>query len=112
MGDAASSIFEDAGIILVLLGLLIALIFGAGIYLIYEAPVILSETAFEFLLATSLIRGIKKMDNPVWVGSVFRTTLFPFIFVFFMAAIFALIAQSAYPQATKLSEVLKHLLSK
>lgn len=112
VGDAAGGIFEDAGVILVILGVLLALIFGAGIYLIYEAPMILSEAAFEFLLATTLIRGMKKMDNPDWIGSVLRTTLPAFLFTLFVAIVLALIAQSAYPRATKLSEVVKFLLSK
>lgn len=111
-GEAASSIFEDAGIILIILGILLALILGAGAYLIYEAPAILSEAAFEFILATSLVRGMKRMDNPDWMGSILRTTIVPFIFVFVMALIVAAIAHSSYPQAKKLSEVISHLLSR
>jgi hypothetical protein len=38
----------------VVLGALLALIFGAGAYLIYKAPLILSEAAFDFLLAARL----------------------------------------------------------
>lgn len=110
-GEAASSIFDDAGIVLIILGVLLALIFGAGIYLIYEAPLILSEAAFEFALAASLIRRMKKMENPDWMGSVLRTTIGPFIFIFFTAFIFGLVAVSSYPKATKLSEVLKYLIS-
>lgn len=110
-GDAASDIFEDAGIVLVILGILLALVFGAGIYLIYEAPMILSEAAFEFLLASSLIRGMKKLDNPDWMGSIFRTTLVPFGFVLVIAVIAASVAYSVHPGATKMSEVLKHLLT-
>lgn len=110
-GEAASSIFEDAGIILIILGILLAFFFGAGAYLIYEAPAILSEAAFEFVLATTLVRGMKRMDNPDWMGSVLRTTIVPFIFVFVIALTVAAIAHSSYPQAKKLSEVIGYLLS-
>lgn len=109
-GEAASGIFEDAGIVLVILGILLALVFGAGMYLVYEAPMILSEAAFEFILASSLIKGMKKMDNPDWMGSVLRTTIIPFGFVLVIAIIAASVAQSAHPGATKMSEVLQHLL--
>lgn len=111
-GDAASGIFEDAGIVLLVLGALLALIFGAGAYLIYEAPMILSEAAFEFLLAASLIRGMKKIDNPDWMGSVLRTTIVPFLFIFAIATLIAYIAQAAYPQAYKLSEAILYMLNK
>ena len=110
-GDAASGIFEDAGIVLIILGLLLALIFGAGAYLIYEAPAILSEAAFEIALAASLIKRLKKMENPDWMGSVLRTTIGPFLFIFCITSVVAFIAKSAYPKATKLSEVLKYLIS-
>jgi hypothetical protein len=111
-GDAASGIFEDAGIVLVVLGALLALVFGAGAYLIYEAPLILSEAAFDFLLAASLIRGMKKIDNPDWMGSVLRTTIIPFLFIFVIATLIAYIAQAACPQAYKLSEVIRFLINK
>ncbi len=110
-GEAASGIFEDAGIVLIIFGVLLALIFGAGMYLIYEAPLILSEAAFEFVLAASLIRRVKKMENPDWMGSVLRTTIGPFLFIFFITFIFGLVAASAYPEATKLADVLKYLIS-
>jgi hypothetical protein len=111
-GDAVSGIFEDAGKVLLILGILLALVFGAGIYLIYQAPVILSEAAFQCILATSLARRMKKMDDPDWMGSVFRATAVPFLFVCVIAFVAAYVAHSAYPPASKMSEVLRYLLSK
>lgn len=47
---------------------------GAGVYLLYEAPFILSEAAFEFVLAASLVSGTKRIDSSDWMGSVLKTT--------------------------------------
>ena len=99
--------FDEGGIILIILGLILAVIFGAGIYLLYQAPVILSEVAFDFLLATSLIRSSKKIDSTDWAGSVFRATWIPFLSVLIVTLGFALFISSIYPEATRLSDVLK-----
>lgn len=111
-GDAASGIFEDGGIVLVILGLLLTAVFGAALYLVSAAPAILAEAAFEFLLASSLLRSAKRMDNPDWAGSVFRSTVIPFVVVLLLALAAAGIANSVYPGATRMSEVIRLLLSK
>lgn len=59
-GDTVTDVFDDAGKVLLILGVLLAVIFGAGIYLVYQAPMILTDAAFNFLLATSLVRKARK----------------------------------------------------
>jgi len=108
--EVGGSVLGEAGggclVLIALVGIL-ALIFGAGIYLLYEAPAILSEAAFELFLAAGLIRSMKKMDNPDWMGSVFRTTVGPFLIVVFLTMLFAVSANHFYPDATKFSEVIR-----
>jgi len=108
IGDAISGIFDidDDGIILIVLGLLLAAIFGSAIYLIYIAPHILSEAAFDFLLGTSLIRSYKKVNQPDWMGSVFHDTYKPFLVVLLISAAAAWIIHAKYPEVTKLSDLL------
>lgn len=110
-GDAVSGIFDgDDAWILILLGLLLALACGAGIYLIWQAPVILSDAAFQAVLSTSLLRSTKKMADPDWVTGVLRTTILPFGAVLAISIAAAWVAHHAYPQASKMSEVLFFLL--
>jgi len=78
-------------------------IFGGGIYLIYEAPAIISEAAFEIILATSLIKRSRKMDNPDWIGSVFRSTWPAFVFTLVLTLVLGFIITSYCPQASKLT---------
>lgn len=92
---------------MIVLGVILVIIFGAGVYLVYQAPIILSEVAFDFLLATSLIRSSRKIDSPDWAGSVFRATWIPFLLVLIITVGFALFIDSLFPGATKLSEILK-----
>lgn len=110
-GEAAGSALEEGGIILVVLGILLAFVFGAGIYLIYQAPMILSEAAFDFLLASSLVRGVRKLDRPDWMSGVLRTTWIPFAVIMLLSILFASAAHNYCPHATKLSEVLRHCIS-
>jgi hypothetical protein len=94
-------------VVLIVLALLLVVIFGAGAYLVYAAPEILSEAAFEALLAAGLIKASKKMDGPGWMGSVFKATWIPFVIVLILTGIFGWVAQTHYPHATRLADIFK-----
>lgn len=104
-GDAVSGIFDDDGIVLIALGILLAATMGGAIYLIYIAPHILSEAAFDFLLGTSLIRSYRKMNQPGWMGSVFRDTYKPFLAVLAIAFCAAWVIHAHDPAITKISDI-------
>ena len=96
------------GIVLIVLALLVLSIFGAGAYLVYAAPEILSEAAFEALLAAGLIKASKKMDGNGWMGSVLKATWIPFVIVLVMTGVFGMFAQTYYPHAARLADIFKH----
>jgi hypothetical protein len=104
-GDSVSGIFDDDSIVLIALGILLAATLGAAIYLIYMAPHILSEAAFDFLLGTSLIRSYRKMNQPDWMGSVFKDTYLPFLLVLAIAFGAAWVIRAHDPSITKISDV-------
>lgn len=106
-GDTAGGVSEEGAVPLIVLGLVIAAIFGAAVYLVYAAPAILAEAAFEALLATSLVRVSKRMDQPDWMGSVFRATAFPFEVTIGLALLVAACIHSYWPEATKLADIFK-----
>lgn len=97
----------DEGIVLIVLALLLLVIFGAGAYLVYAAPEILSEAAFQALLAAGLITASKKMDGRGWIGSVLKATWIPLAIVLVMTGIFGLVAQTYYPNATRLADIFR-----
>lgn len=105
VGEAGGSLLEEGGIILIPLMLVLAAIFGVGILLIYEAPVILTEAAFEFVLAGVLVKKAKEIDNPDWIGSVFKNTWKPFLCTVALAIIASSVASHFFPEAIKLSQV-------
>ena len=104
------AIADEGGILLIPLFLLLLIIFGGAIYLIYAAPAIISEAAFELILATTLIKKARTIDNPNWMGSVFRAT-WPAFALTLVVTIIAGLALMAYcPQATKISEAFQFCL--
>ncbi len=106
-GEAASGVAEEGACVLVILGIALAIVFGAGLYLVYDAPFILSEAAFDFILAASLIRSARRLDDPDWKGSVLRTTWIPFALVLLVSFCGAYILHANHPEAHKLSEIIR-----
>ena len=110
-GDALSSIgdLDKAAIVLFLFGLLVAVVVGVGAYLLYQAPDILTEAAFQAALATGLLRRARGIDAPHWSGSVFRATWLPFAVVTGLSLGFGMIAQSLYPEAHTVVELYRRM---
>jgi len=103
VGDLVPDLDEGLGVALLALGVLLAVVFGAGLYLIYSAPAILSEAAFEFLLAGSLIKRSKKMDNPDWMGSVLRATWVPFAAVLAISFAAGWVLHAYFPEVGRIA---------
>jgi len=112
--DSVSSVAEglSAGLVLFILGIIIVVVTGAGAFIIFEGQEILIEAAFNFLLSTSLLRGLRNIDAPHWAGSIIRATYIPGLVVLGSSFIIAIIVTSLCPQATKLSEFIRYLLAR
>jgi hypothetical protein len=115
VADGALSGLGDEGglvgiVVLAVIGAVIAVILGAGIYMIYDAPFILSEAAFEVVLAASLVRSSRTMAEPDWIDGVFRTTWKPFGISLLVAGLGAVVIHANYPQVTRISELVRQVL--
>jgi hypothetical protein len=99
---------DDAGaiVLVILIVIAVAIAAVAAFYLIYAAPAILSETAFEAVLAAAVARKTKQMSNMGWIGAVSKKTFWPFAAV--MAATIAVgwFAQYHCPEARTLVQAL------
>ena len=97
--------FDEGGAILLLLGLVLVVMFGSAAYLVYQAPVILSEAAFQVVLTTLLVRPSRKIDEPGWIGSVFRDTWVAFAITLVVTVALGGAVQAHCPDATKLADL-------
>ncbi len=107
VGDAASALGDDDIIIAVIvLVALVAVIFVAAILLLYGAPAILGEAAFEGVLAASLIKRTRVISDKAWAGSILKATWKPFAVTFAIAFLGGLVLHSYFPQAVRLADIL------
>lgn len=97
---------DGAGLVLILLGVVLCVVFGSGLYLIWQAPALLSEAALQMALAASLRRATRRIDAADWAGSVLAASWLPFALLVIVVWIFAAVAASVCPDATTLGEVL------
>jgi hypothetical protein len=110
-GSSSSSGFgldlDGDEIVLVLIIIAVAFaIIGAGAYLIWAAPTILSDTAFNAVLASALIHKTKKVSHPEWVGSVLHATATPFAIVFALTVLMGWYAQHICPSALRVRDAI------
>lgn len=112
VGDAASALdVDDPKGCLVALALLAiaALICGAGIYLVYQAPFILSEAAFQALLAGGLARRARRLEQGDWLGSLFKATWIPFALTLLLSLLAGWLIHHYFPGVTRISELFSQL---
>lgn len=97
----------DEGLVIVLLILFLLAIFGAGIWLVVEAPLILTEVAFSAVLAGAIRRADPGADGGAkWAWKLFRRTAVAFAIVTFFAGLLGFGAQAHCPGAVTLREAL------
>jgi len=113
VGGVAEGLGDEGGlaaiVVFAVLAAIMAVVVGAGVYLVYEAPFILSEAAFEFILAAGLVRGTKRIDSADWIGSVFKTTSIPFIITLALATLAGYLMHQYFPEVTRISGLLARL---
>jgi len=100
VGDA------DGCVGVIVIGLLATLFIIVGGYLIYTAPAILAEAAFEALLAAALARRTKRIAGVGWVGSVFAATFWVFASVLVFSIVLGWYAQMRCPEAMRLRDAI------
>lgn len=79
-GRSGGSSFDVDGdgcvaiLIVAIVALVAAVVFGAAGYLVYQAPAVLGEAAFELVLASVLARSSRRVSRGDWSGSVLGAT--------------------------------------
>lgn len=106
LGGGSSGDSDFVGLVLV--GAFVAVLAGCGGYLIYAAPEILGDAAFNVVLSSSLLKSLRRSsDDDHWAMNVFAKTFLTFLVVMGVSLIFGLVVYEQCPQADTLSKVLK-----
>jgi hypothetical protein len=104
---------DDGVVPLVILGLILALllaVFGVGVYLIWQAPLLLAEVAFEAAMAAGLVRSVRKVGDPGWVGGALSASWKPFALILVLSISAAVLAEKFAPEARTLPQAVHQLL--
>ena len=107
-GDDGEGGCLGALLLLLLLGIAIVLLgwgVGGGLYLIYQAPAILVEAAFEAALAAGLVRATRGMGGSDWRRRLFSATWKQFLALLMLALGVGWAAQHWCPAAVKLADL-------
>jgi hypothetical protein len=99
---------DDAIWIVIALLLLVAVLAGSAIWLVWQAPVILPEAAFEALLAAGLVKAARTSESRGWMRGVLRSTVIPFALLLGTAIFLGWAVHHACPAAIRLADVLHH----
>ncbi len=109
VGDAASALDDPKGCFVAVVLIAIAAVFvGAGVYLVFEAPFILSEAAFQVILTAGLVRGARRIERGDWLGSVFKATWIPFAITLLLSLLAGYLLHHYFPGVTRISELFAH----
>ena len=96
----------DEGIwIVIALLVLVACLGGAAIWLVWQAPLILPEAAFEALLAAGLVKTARTSEARGWMRGVVRSTAIPFVLILAAAIFLGWAVHHACPAAIRLADV-------
>lgn len=111
IGGAVDGLGDEGGIAVIIalavLAAIVATILGGAAYVIMEAPVILSEAAFEGLLAASLMKSTRLIDSNEWVGSIFKATWKPFAITLAVVIFGGLVLHAYFPEAHRLADIIR-----
>ena len=94
-------------LLLILVAALLSSVFGAVIYLVYSAPVVLADVAFQAMLAGGLVKSARRWRDACWEKSLLKRTWIPFAIVFVLAMVTAALASKLFPSAHTLPDVIR-----
>lgn len=106
--DGLSGVGDEGFLKLLAILLLVALVFSVvivGGYLIWCAPIILSDAAFHVLLVTGLSRKVRRVKEGNWEMSILGATWWGFLLILLLAIAFGIVAQLYNPSAVTVRDL-------
>jgi len=102
-GGGGSDDFGELILIVLIIALVVAVI-ASFLWLVWAAPGILAETAFNAALAGALTGHAHKATHGNWIGSVMKKTMLPFSLILVLSIAMGAWAQHICPTAIRLHD--------
>ena len=106
LGSLDFDVDGEGLVVLICLAVVLLSVVIAGGYVVYVAPEILSEVAFQAVLAGPLARRGRCLEAEGWTGGVLRRTVAPFLAVLVVAVAAGAVAHWACPAGATVLEKL------
>jgi hypothetical protein len=104
-GSGSGDDLGELVLVVLIIALLVAIV-ASFVWVVYAAPAILSEVAFNAALAGVLAHHSHKAAKGDWVGSVLRKTGLPFALILVLSIALGWWAQHYCPDALRLSDAI------
>lgn len=98
---------DGVGLAILILGIILAVVFGSSVYVIWHSPEILSEVLIEVFLVARLGKTIKKKNDPEWMFHIFKSTGIAFAVVLATCLVCGYVLQIKCPETKRLSDISK-----
>ncbi|MFN7937273.1 MAG: hypothetical protein U0R19_28365 [Bryobacteraceae bacterium] len=105
--DIGLDVDGEGCLLIVLFLALVFVVVLAGGYLVWMAPEILGEAAFDAVVAGSLAKVASRAEREGWIVGVVRATFIPFTIVFAMTMVLAYFIHDLCPTASTLREAIE-----
>jgi len=102
-GKGGSDDLGELMLVVLIIALVVAVV-ASFVWIVWAAPGILSEAAFNAALAGALVRHAHTATHGQWVGSVLRKTAIPFALVLIVSIALGWYAQRYCPGAARLAD--------
>lgn len=99
---------DDAGAVVAIIALaaIVLAVCGAGVYLVWQAPLILSDAAFQVVMTWAVRRKAGEVDDAAWVGSVAKATAWPWVIIAVLTITTGAVVQGLFPGVHSLGQLL------
>lgn len=104
-GGGSSDDWGELMLVVLIIAVVVAAI-ASVFWVIWAAPTILGETAFNAVLAGVLAKHAHRASRGNWIGSVMKKTMIPFLLILALTTILGWYAQHYCPTALRLSDAL------
>lgn len=103
--DSLELFGEGEAVAVVIAIVLILGVFIASFYVIYIAPEILFEIAFDALVGVGYFRILKSGQNKHWSESAIKATLIPFLITLLLSVVCGALLQAIVPDAVRFKDI-------
>lgn len=104
-GGGSSDDLGELMLVVLVIAVVVAAV-ASFFWVIWAAPGILGETAFNAVLAGALAKHAHKASHGTWIGSVMKKTMIPFLLILALTTFLGWYAQHYCPGAMRLSDAM------